>query len=68
MPRYYVTPAKFSDTFNLRQERFREEFEDGNEHPHDLMACGFTADAMRELIRKHFPDTDTAALPAEVRT
>lgn len=62
VPRYYVCPAKFSDTFNLRQERFRDEFEDGNEHPNDLMAVSFTADQMRKIIADWFPDTDSSAL------
>ena len=57
--KYYVAPSKFQGTFDLRQERFR-----GKNHPHDIMASGFTAQQMRELIASMFPDTDVSALPA----
>lgn len=64
MPTYYVIQTG-PDSFDLRQTRYRAQFESKKEHPHDLMAVGFTASGMREIIKKWFPDTDVSALPLE---
>ena len=68
MSTYYIeaSPA-FPGRFNMRQERYRVEYEQGNEHPHDLMAVGFTALDMRKMIAEHFAerDIDTSVLPTE---
>jgi hypothetical protein len=63
-PTYYVVRTG-PDSFDLRQERFRSELEQGKEHPHDLMATSFTAAGMREILDKWFSDTDDSALPPE---
>ncbi len=59
---YYVVCAG-PDRFDLRQTRYRSLLEAGREHPHDLMAAGFTAEGMREILAKWFSDTDSSALP-----
>ena len=59
---YYVIRIG-DDRFDLRQTRYGDRLAMGNEHPHDLMAVSFTAQQMRELIAKHFQDTDASALP-----
>lgn len=58
---YYVAKTG-DDRFDLRQTRYKEQLEAGREHPHDLMATGFTADGMREILAKWFADTDASAL------
>lgn len=59
---YYVVQSRHG-TFDLRQERFRQQHADGNEHPHDLMATGFSRPAMVDLIAEHFAGkVDTTAL------
>jgi hypothetical protein len=62
MNTYYVVCAG-PDRFDLRQTRYRALLEAGREHPHDLMAAGFTAEGMREILAKWFSDTDSSALP-----
>jgi hypothetical protein len=64
MSTYYVVRTG-PDSFDLRQTRYADQLAKGNEHPHDLMAAGFTAAGMREILRKWFDDTDASALPAE---
>lgn len=59
---YYVVRVA-EDRFDLRQSRFAERFKAGKEHPHDLMAAGFSAEGMREILAKWFADTDASALP-----
>lgn len=62
---YYIERcARLPGCFNMRQTRYRADYVNGMEHPHDLMAVGFTADQMRELIAKHFPNTviDTSVM------
>jgi len=60
---YYVTPSpRMPGRFDLRQARYAEQLRAGREHPHDLMATGFTGQDMRDLVAKHFPDTDLTAL------
>lgn len=71
MSKYYVERVTLSncDRFNLRQTRFAEQLKQrgGLGHPHDLMAVGFTAESMRDLIAKYFAaDTDASALPPEM--
>ena len=61
MKTYYVVRVG-PDRFDLRQSRYRAQLDEGREHPHDLMATGFTAEGMREIISKHFNDTDARAL------
>jgi len=61
---YYVIQTG-PDSFDLRQTRYRAQFESGKEHPHDLMAVSFTASGMREILEKWFSDTDVSALPPE---
>lgn len=58
---YYVAQTG-DDRFDLRQTRYKAQLEAGKEHPNDLMAVGFTADGMREILSKWFADTDTSAL------
>lgn len=62
MARYYVVKVG-PDSFDLRQSRYADLFKAGKEHPHDLMACSFTAAGMREILAKWFADTDASALP-----
>lgn len=58
--RYYIVKTG-DDRYDMRQERFR-----GTVHPHDLMAVGFSAAQMRDMLAQHFPaDVDTSALPPE---
>lgn len=60
---YYVVKVG-DDRFDLRQVRYRAQFEGGKEHPHDLMAVGFTAQGMREVLDKMIKGpTDVTALP-----
>lgn len=61
MSTYYVVRVG-PDRFDLRQSRYAEQFKQGAEHPHDLMAVHFDAAGMRDIIAKHFQDTDTTAL------
>lgn len=61
-PTYYL--VKRDPVFDMRQERYREHFEAGREHPHDLCAVGLTAAQMRELVQHHGFDVDTKALEA----
>lgn len=63
-PTYYV--VKSGNRFDLRQTRYAETLRAGNEHPNDLMATGFTAEGMQEIITKWFSDTDTDALRQRV--
>lgn len=63
MSTYYVIQTG-PDSFDLRQTRYRKQFENGKEHPHDLMAVSFTASGMCEILEKWFSDTDVSALPA----
>lgn len=62
---YYVEKVG-PDRFDLRQTRYRSQrlTRNGNGHPHDAMAAGFTAEAMREVIARHFSTAsiDTSAL------
>lgn len=60
MPEYYV--VKNGNRYDLRQSRYRGLFDAGREHPHDLMATGFDAKGMREIIAKWFSDTDASAI------
>jgi hypothetical protein len=64
---YYVVRTG-PDRFDLRQSRYVAQRANGREHPHDLMAQGFTAQGMREVLAKWFADTDTTALPSEANT
>lgn len=60
---YYVVKVG-DDRYDLRQSRYRVQLLAGREHPHDLMACGFTAAGMRELLQTTIKGvTDTTALP-----
>jgi hypothetical protein len=63
MSRYYVVRVG-ADRFDLRQSRFADALKAGTEHPHDLMAVGFSGQGMRDIIAKFFPDTDVSALDA----
>lgn len=58
---YYVIKTG-QNRFDLRQARYRKALENGKEHPHDLIATGFTADGMRKILEKWFADTDITAL------
>lgn len=64
MATYYVVRTG-RDHYDLRQTRFKREREAGREHPHDLIAGGFTAQGMRDVLAKHFAHAtvDTSALP-----
>lgn len=61
MPTYYVVQTG-PNRFELRQTCYKERLQQGREHPHDVIAAGFTAEGMREIIGKWFADTDTSAL------
>ena len=61
--KYYVTPSDSPDRYDLRQTRYKEQLAQGNEHPHDVIAQGFTVTGMLEIIEKWFKDSaDTSAL------
>lgn len=62
---YYILRAG-PDRFDMRQERYRRQLMQGNEHPHDLMAAGFTRDQMAEMLIKTFPDADIDTSAMEV--
>jgi hypothetical protein len=63
-PDYYVVKVG-EDRYDLRQSRYRAQFEAGGNHPHDLMAVAFTAQGIRDLFDKGiFEGTvDVTALP-----
>jgi hypothetical protein len=37
----------------LRQSRYKEQFDRGNEHPHDLCATAHSVKELREMVEKH---------------
>lgn len=61
---YYIVKTG-SNSYDMRQTRFKAQRAAGNDHPHDLMAVGFTADGMRDTIAKYFDaaEIDMTALP-----
>jgi hypothetical protein len=61
MPNYYVVKTG-PNRFDLRQTRYKQFYQTGKEHPHDLMAVGFDYNGMKEIINKWFQDTDTSEL------
>lgn len=48
--------------YDMRQTRYKRQFDEGNEHPHDLCAVGFTSAGIKELIRLHGFDVDLSNL------
>ena len=63
IPHEYYVVRTGQDRFDLRQTRYRAQHAAGREHPHDIVAVGFTADDMRAALAEWFDDTDTSALP-----
>lgn len=61
MTTYYAVKVG-NDRYDLRQSRYREQLQAGKEHPHDLMACSFTADGLRDICEKYGFDADLSAL------
>lgn len=63
MADYYVVKVG-EDRYDLRQTRFKAMFDAGNEHPHDLMAVGFSAQGIRDLFNGTLVGSvDVTALP-----
>lgn len=59
---YYIIRTG-EDRFDMRQTRYRKRLQDGKEHPHDLMAVGFTKQGMQEMLKKYnFDAVDTMAM------
>lgn len=58
---YYLTKTD-ADRYDLRQTRYVDQFKAGKEHPHDLLAVGFTAQDMRKLVATHKFDVDLTLL------
>lgn len=54
--------AKEKGMVVLRQERFRKQLEQGNEHPHDVCAIARDVAEMHTMIDKHWPDADYSAV------
>lgn len=67
-PAYYVVQTG-PDRYDMRQTRYKAVRDRGGDHPHDLMAVGFTARQMDEMLAKHFLDAsiDRSALPEVCR-
>ena len=63
MTTYYAVKVG-NDRYDLRQDRYREMFAAGKEHKHDLMAVGFTGEALREICTQYGFDADLSALEA----
>jgi hypothetical protein len=42
----------------LRQERYRAQLANNNEHPHDVCAIARTVDELHSMCDKHWPDAD----------
>jgi len=61
---YYLKRGKFG-LWDLRQTRYKSQFDAGNEHSHDLCAVGFQAKAMRDLINMYKFDCDLSPLDKE---
>jgi hypothetical protein len=66
-PAEYYAERTGPDRYTLRQTRYRRQLEQGSEHPHDVMAVGFTAAGLREMISAYLPTAtcDLSALPNE---
>lgn len=66
MSTYYAAKnPTLPDFWDLRQTRYKPELARGKEHPHDVMACGFTAQGLRDLCTLHNFDADLSNLPKE---
>lgn len=44
--------------FVLRQTRYREQLDQGREHPHDSCAIARSVAEMHSMVDKHWPDAD----------
>ena len=62
---YYVCAQRDGGGYDLRQTRYRPQFLNGDEHPHDVCASGFTKAAMEELPERHGWDADTGCLNSD---
>lgn len=62
---YYVCAQRDGGGYDLRQTRYRAQFLNGSEHPHDVCASGFTKAAMAELLERHGWDVDTSYLNSD---
>lgn len=49
----------------LRQQRFRAQLADGQEHPHDICALAHSVAEMHSMLDKHWPDADFSAVAGE---
>lgn len=58
---YYLVKVG-RDLYDMRQTRYKKQFDAGKEHPHDLCAAHFTAAGIRELIRLYNFDVDLSNL------
>lgn len=61
---YLVKHGKFG-LWDLRQTRYKSQFDAGKEYSHDLIAVGFQGKAMRDLINMHKFDCDLSPLDKE---
>lgn len=52
------------DRYDLRQSRYRADFNNGMEHANDLMMCSFSAEGMRNWVASRGWDADLTALEA----
>ncbi len=60
MAEMYVT--KEHGTYYLRQTRFKQLLEQGQEHPHDVCAVATSVAQMHQMIDKHWPNADYSAV------
>lgn len=62
-PEMYV--VREGNLLVLRQQRFRAQLANGQEHPHDICALAHTVTEMHSMIDKHWPDADFSAVAGE---
>lgn len=54
----YCVKSKSGKAYELRQKRFKKQYESGIEHPWDICAIAISLEQMHEMADKYWPNTD----------